>query len=64
MMQKQLVRYRSLGRLKRLWSASDGMKEAAPAQVVGTTNLYENGQMKLIPAPTPDPKGEPLLWMR
>lgn len=29
----------------------------APAQVVGTTNLYENGQLNYIPMPTPDPKG-------
>lgn len=28
------------------------------AQVVGTTNLYENGQLKYIPMPTPDPKGK------
>ncbi|SPQ26675.1 3053285c-8b62-4d7d-9ae3-d5ffa89e139b [Thermothielavioides terrestris] len=26
------------------------------AQVVGTTSLYENGQIRLIPAPSPDPK--------
>jgi hypothetical protein len=30
----------------------------APAQVVGTTNLYENGQLNYIPMPTPDPKGK------
>jgi len=29
-----------------------------PAQVVGTTNLYENGQLNYIPMPTPDPKGK------
>jgi hypothetical protein len=28
------------------------------AQVVGTTNLYENGELNYIPMPTPDPKGE------
>ncbi|TLD31962.1 gb [Venturia nashicola] len=28
----------------------------APAQVVGTTNLYENGQLNCVPMPTPDPK--------
>ncbi|KAE9983493.1 hypothetical protein BLS_004266 [Venturia inaequalis] len=28
----------------------------APAQVVGTTNLYENGQLNYVPMPTPDPK--------
>lgn len=30
----------------------------ASAQVVGTTNLYENGQLNYIPMPTPDPKGK------
>jgi hypothetical protein len=30
----------------------------APAQVVGTTNLYENGKLNYIPMPTPDPKGK------
>lgn len=29
------------------------------AQVVGTTNLYENGRLNYVPMPTPDPKGEP-----
>ncbi|KAK3303116.1 major facilitator superfamily domain-containing protein, partial [Chaetomium strumarium] len=29
---------------------------ASRAQVVGTTSLYENGQVRLIPAPTPDPR--------
>ncbi|QDS76825.1 hypothetical protein FKW77_002884 [Venturia effusa] len=28
----------------------------APAQIVGSTNLYENGQLNYIPMPTPDPK--------
>lgn len=32
-----------------------------PAQVVGTTNLYENGQLNYIPMPTPDPKGRSAL---
>jgi hypothetical protein len=61
-MQKQPFLHPSLGRLGRLRGASDGTNEIAPAQVVGTTTLYENGKIKLIPAPTPDPKGEPLLW--
>ena len=29
---------------------------ASSAQVVGSTELYENGMTKLIPMPTPDPK--------
>ncbi|KIV98990.1 uncharacterized protein PV09_09270 [Verruconis gallopava] len=32
------------------WIAGD------PAQVVGTTNLYQNGQVRCIPMPSPDPK--------
>jgi hypothetical protein len=27
------------------------------AQVVGTTNLYQNGEIQYVPMPTPDPKG-------
>jgi hypothetical protein len=37
------------------------------AQVVGSTNLYENGQLNYIPMPTPDPKGKSLAlagWQR
>jgi hypothetical protein len=26
-------------------------------QVVGTTNLYQNGEIRYVPMPTPDPKG-------
>lgn len=29
----------------------------APAQVVGTTKLYEDGKLNYVPMPTPDPKG-------
>ncbi|KAL0933671.1 major facilitator superfamily transporter [Colletotrichum truncatum] len=38
---------------------SDGIKEdlgKGETLVVGTTNLYVNGQLRLIPMPTPDPK--------
>ncbi|KXX80830.1 hypothetical protein MMYC01_201868 [Madurella mycetomatis] len=30
--------------------------ESAGAQIVGTTSLYENGKIRLVPAPSPDPK--------
>jgi hypothetical protein len=62
-MQKQPLPRPSREGLGRLWSASESTNETAPAQAVGTTTLYENGQIKLIPAPTPDPRGEPLLGM-
>lgn len=31
--------------------------DAATSQVVGTTQLYDQGRLRLIPMPTPDPKG-------
>ncbi|KAI8300365.1 hypothetical protein K4K61_009820 [Colletotrichum sp. SAR11_59] len=35
---------------------ADSVLEKNETLVVGTTNLYENGQLRLIPMPTPDPK--------
>jgi len=35
---------------------NDSMSMAS-TQVVGTTNLYKNGQIRYVPMPTPDPKG-------
>lgn len=35
-------------------TSSDNSMESS--QVVGTTNLFENGQIRLIPMPSPDPK--------
>jgi len=37
--------------------ASRPQSIASSALVVGSSDLYENGQMRLIPAPTPDPHG-------
>ncbi|KAI0024852.1 major facilitator superfamily transporter [Xylariomycetidae sp. FL0641] len=31
-------------------------QDSQVSQVVGSTNLYENGRLRLIPTPTPDPK--------
>ena len=36
----------------------DSALDKDSAQVVGTTSLYENGQIRCIPMPTPDPKGK------
>jgi hypothetical protein len=32
--------------------------EGPKSLVVGTTQLFENGRIRYIPMPTPDPKGE------
>lgn len=38
-------------------SRTDSGNNRGSTQVVGTTNLYENGQLRYIPMPSPDPKG-------
>ncbi|KAK3935002.1 putative MFS-type transporter-like protein 9 [Diplogelasinospora grovesii] len=58
---KSLARYDSKTPLKHAVSEvtlTEGISgvPTQESQVVGTTKLYENGQIRLIPMPTPDPK--------
>lgn len=39
-----------------LTSTTDTRRMQDSAQVVGTTSLYQDGQVRYIPMPTPDPK--------
>src|ERR1700753_2303523 len=60
-MEKEVIHHVSiekLGRLKKTTSIdSDGSSDQS--MVIGSTKLYdESGDVRLIPAPTPDPKGK------
>jgi hypothetical protein len=48
----------SLEKLEKLRRTSSIASSGASTLVVGSTDLYEDGQIRLIPAPTPDPHGE------
>jgi hypothetical protein len=34
-----------------------------PTHVLGTTQLYRNGVLRLVPVPSADPSGEYLSWI-
>jgi hypothetical protein len=58
-MEKEVIHHVSAEKLERLRKTeSMSSDDSSASLVIGSTNLYdENGKMRLIPAPTPDPKG-------